>query len=455
VAEHWVLCSDDPAEHQRFADLNRALAAGGVPAAPANRHRHVRRLEVGGRVWFLKIFERRLWKNRLKQATTAPRASSDAERELRMTQALASAGFAVPTPVAAGDDGTRSVYVCRALPGRSVLECLRAGAISQGLAQRIARHCGILLAAGFHLPDLSAEHVFVDGAPGAERLAVLDLHNGSVAHPGPAPHRLLRRVLRHWLRSLRGVAVGFRPALRFAVRLLRTAGRPEAARSLLAGLPPLATQQRYEAPGKSHAYAHRNPRRDRVEQQLLARVWPGNRGESVLDLPCGAGRLLPLLRDRFGHRVLQADGALAMLRQARLQHASSATSSGTSSDTSGAVGDALAMPFAAEAVDGVVMFRFLHHLRPAQQRAAIDEACRVARRFVVVSFFHPCSLHHGQRLLQRTLGRPLGRHAILLGSLRRWFAERGYAEHQHAAQAPYLRDLWLASFVRNHAPGSR
>lgn len=437
MTEPWELCSDDPLERARFADLHRTLAAGGVPAAPPNRHRHVRRLELDGRVWFIKVFERRLWKNRLRQAMTEPRAHSDAERELRMTQALARAGFAVPTPVAAGSDGQRSVYVCRRLPGRSVLECLRAGAVSQGLAQRVARHCGILLAAGFRLPDLSAEHVFVDGPSGAERFGVLDLHNGGTSRPGPAPRKLLRRVLRHWLRSLRGEAIGFRPALRFAVRLLRSAGRPDLTRSLLAGLPPLATQQRYEKPGKSGEYARRNPQRDRAEQQLLAQVWPGRAGESVLDLPCGTGRLLPLLRERFGHRVLHADGALAMLRQARQLHG-----------IGGAVGDALAMPFAPGAVDGVVMFRFLHHLRPAQQQAAVAEACRVARRFVVVSFFHPCSLHHGQRLLQHALGRPLGRHAIGLGRLRQWFAALGFAEHRHAAQAPFVRDLWLASFVR-------
>lgn len=438
MARPWELCSEDPDERRRFADLQRTLAAGGAPAAPANRHRHVRRLEVAGKVWFIKVFERRLWKNRLRQAWTEPRAGSDAERELRMTQALARAGFAVPVPVAAGDDGRRSVYVCRGLPGRSALDCLRQGAWNRGLADRIARHCGSLLAAGFLLPDLSAEHVFVDGAAGAERLAVLDLHNGGVTDPGPPSRRLLRRVLRHWLRSLRGEVLGFLPALRFAVRLLRTAGRPELARPLLASLPPLATQQRYEAPGKSQQYASRNPRRDRVEQQLLTGVWPGQQGETVLDLPCGAGRLLPLLRDHFGHQVVHADGALAMLQQARLLHAAT-----------GAVGDALAMPFATAAVDGVVMFRFLHHLRPAQQAVAVAEACRVARRFVVVSFFHPCSLHHGQRRLQQLLGRPLGRHAIALKRLRRWFAAAGYAEYRHAAQAPFVRDLWLASFVRH------
>src|SRR5690606_10299753 len=124
------------------------------------------------------------------------------------------------------------------------------------LSRRVAEHCGELLRAGFWLPDLSADHVFVQ--PGGE-LAVLDLHNGTVAKPGTPPAALCRRVLRRFARSMRELPVPWPAALRFALRLLRAAGHGADARRILRRLPPFTTAARYEVLGKSHAYATRNP----------------------------------------------------------------------------------------------------------------------------------------------------------------------------------------------------
>jgi ubiquinone/menaquinone biosynthesis C-methylase UbiE len=154
--------------------------------------------------------------------------------------------------------------------------------------------------------------------------------------------------------------------------------------------------------------------------------------------------LLPLLRDRFGHRVVQADGALAMLR--------TADERGRGSDRVQA--DALALPFADGAFDGVVVFRFLHHLPPEAQRLVVAEACRVAGRFVVVSFFHPCSAHHLQRVLRGWLGASPTRFAVSLGRLAGWFADSGYVLRAHRAEAAYRRDLWLAAFERRPPAGT-
>ncbi|MBL8753417.1 MAG: methyltransferase domain-containing protein [Planctomycetes bacterium] len=441
MADSWQLFSDDAAEQRTFADLAATLALPFAAAGPKNRNRSVRRIATPHGVYFLKVFTRTQWKNRLVFATTAPRARDDAERERRVTEALRAAGHFVPRPVAQGRDGPTSYYLCAALPGRSLLECLRER-IDPVLLRGVATHCGQTLAAGFWLPDLSAEHVFVDDE-GDQYL--LDLHNGRVAPAGPAPAWLLRRVLRHCRRSVRDVAVPAQPALQFAVRLLRAAGCGAASRRrLLAAQAPWATATRYDAPGKSSAYADRNPTRHARELELLHAVWPGRAGESVLDLPCGAGRLLPVLR-ALDHRVVQADGALAMLQEARRRHDAIAPA---------VCADARAFPFGDRAVDGVVMFRFLHHLPNDAADLAIGEACRVARRFVVVSFFHPCSLHHLQRRVRGWFGAPPTRFARSLGALRRRFARHGFTLHAQRAQTPFVRDLWLASFVRTLAqPG--
>ena len=100
-------------------------------------------------------------------------------------------------------------------------------------------------------------------------------------------------------------------------------------------------------------------------------------------------------------------------------------------------------------VDGVVMFRFLHHLAPDARRRAIAEACRTARRFVVASFFHPCSAHHLQRRLRQLGGATPTRFAVTLRGIVREFASHGFELHAKAADLPFARDLWVASFVRN------
>jgi SAM-dependent methyltransferase len=435
----WHLLTDDADERRRFADQAMALAADGTPAGPRNRLRSVRRIDGDGATWFLKVFSCTQWKNRVRFRCTAPRASSDAEREYRVTAALRAAGHLAPVPVAWGTDGPGSAYLCRAVPGTALAELLAQGGATAAMARAVAEHCGAVLREGFLLPDLSADHVFVHTTTAGFRCALIDLHNGALGRPGPAPRWLLRRVLRRFARSVRLLPVSWPQALRFAVRLVRAAGQPRAVRRLFGSLPPFSTAARYEADGKSEAYASRNPARDAREQGLLRRIWPGRRGETVLDLPCGTGRLLPLLRDHFGHRVVHADGALAMLRQARAATADPAPS---------VAADALAMPFADRAFDGVVVFRFLHHLPGPLRAQAIAEACRVADRFVVVSFFHPCSFHHLQRTLGRWFGGQATRFPAALSTLRREFGAHGFQLLQTAAELPFARDLWLAGFAR-------
>jgi len=442
----WQLLTDDADERRLFPDLMTTLRLPSSPAGPKNRLRHVTRIATQHGTFYLKTFTATQWKNRLWFWCSSPRAHDDAEREIRMTQALRNAGLQAPRPVALGRAGRSSFYLCAALPGSSCHDLLAAGDTDAQLSRRVAAHCGHLLRQGFRLPDLSADHVFVRRHGDDWDLAVLDLHNGSLRKPGPVKFRLARRVLQRFLRSVQDLPMSRPRALGFAARLLRAGGRSgAAARAVLAALPPLSTAGRYEVPGKSVAYAERNPTRTKKELRLLQQVWPGRAGETVLDLPCGAGRLLPLLAGAFGHPVVQADGALAMLRQARQR---------TATAVAAVQADALHMPFSDRAFDGVVMFRFLHHLPPDASRIAIAEACRTARRFVVVSFFHPCSLHHAQRWLRQLAGAPRTRYAVRLKRVAAWFAKHGFVLHESAAELPFARDLWIAAFVRPEHAGT-
>ncbi|MCK5942349.1 MAG: phosphotransferase, partial [Planctomycetes bacterium] len=144
----WQLFTEAPDERATFADLATTLALPSEPAGPPNRLRHVVRIEVDGRRYFLKCFRATQWKNRLHFAVSAPRASDDAGRELRVTDALRAAGHAAPRPIAYGRDGQASYYLCAALPGRALAERLADGSADGALGDRIARHLGRLLRDG-------------------------------------------------------------------------------------------------------------------------------------------------------------------------------------------------------------------------------------------------------------------------------------------------------------------
>jgi ubiquinone/menaquinone biosynthesis C-methylase UbiE len=229
-----------------------------------------------------------------------------------------------------------------------------------------------------------------------------------------------------------------------AVRLLRQAGRPIGERrTILRRVPPFDTHGRYEVAGRSASYRLRNPRRTARELDLLRRVWPGREGDLVLDSPAGTGRLAVILTHELGARRIAADRARAMLLEGRGQ--------GRGGDTALLLlqADAMQLPCRDRSVDGVVVFRLLHHLDTRAAQRVLAEACRVAERFVVVSFFHPVSFHGlSRRLREIGAGRARTRHALSLRTLRTWMAGHGFVEAAHAADAAFRRDFWLAAFVR-------
>lgn len=95
---------------------------------------------------------------------------------------------------------------------------------------------------------------------------------------------------------------------------------------------------------------------------------------SVLDLPCGTGRLLPELA-RAGYRVVGADVALEMMRTGLALRTSRSPL---------VQADAQRLPFQSACFDAVVSMRFLFHLGPEERRRALAEMRRVSRDGLVV-----------------------------------------------------------------------
>ena len=115
----------------------------------------------------------------------------------------------------------------------------------------------------------------------------------------------------------------------------------------------------------------------------------------ALDAACGHGRLQAILRAAGAQTVVGVDLDLRHLRALAAAEAPAAAAL--------ARVDLLGrLPFADDAFDLTLCFRFLQHVRdPDRVGALLSELARVSRRHVVLSYYAAGSLHGLQRRLLR------------------------------------------------------
>lgn len=133
------------------------------------------------------------------------------------------------------------------------------------------------------------------------------------------------------------------------------------------------------------------------EKSLLRRhLASQDRCGTLLELPCGGGRLSPTLAP-FTDLLIQAD-----VGWGQLLHAQRATDG--PGDRVLLAASAFHVPFVDSGVDGVVCVRLSHHLPTREERERlVRELLRVARRFVVMTFFDERSL---KNRIRRWQGKP-------------------------------------------------
>lgn len=170
--------------------------------------------------------------------------------------------------------------------------------------------------------------------------------------------------------------------------------------------PSSAAESRLPSPGQSYRRTI-----TRFSSSLVAKAYPRDYGISfrqwreaacirrtlrflpakskVLDLPCGTGRLLPLLGEA-GFQITAADvspHALAIAQsrwhtQASLSHRIEFT-----------VREALDTGFEDQTFDGIICNRLFHHFNEPETRVAVlSELRRICRGPLVVSFFNSFAL---------------------------------------------------------------
>jgi ubiquinone/menaquinone biosynthesis C-methylase UbiE len=136
-----------------------------------------------------------------------------------------------------------------------------------------------------------------------------------------------------------------------------------------------------------------NRREQRIVAQLLTECRLAN--GSLLDIPCGFGRFTALCA-RLGLTTIGADVKFDMLRLAVETQASGQWIRAS----------IFALPFADDAVDGVLCIRLFHHRYSfAERQHMLRELARVSRRVILLSFYYFTPVHAVARHWRGTRGR--------------------------------------------------
>ena len=196
--------------------------------------------------------------------------------------------------------------------------------------------------------------------------------------------------------------------------------------------------------GTAQAYQKVDVRKHASEMRLIDRAFaliPA--GASVLDAPCGGGRVALHLAQR-GFRVAAADLSDAMITIARETMSQHQIACAVEKQ------DVERFTYADRSFEAIVCFRLFHHFPNSVIRErVVRELCRVSGHFVVLSYFSPLSVTSVKRSIGKALGgKPPQKHATSLREISGYFAKHGYRLVKNFARSPILHTLHVAVFER-------
>ncbi len=195
---------------------------------------------------------------------------------------------------------------------------------------------------------------------------------------------------------------------------------------------------------KATSYQNRKASKDANEIKLLDRAFKLiPKSNTVLDLPCGGGRVFLHLAKQ-GYQVKAADLSDEMIKIAQ----KNADEAGLGITVEKA--DMEDLFFADKSVDTMVCFRLFHHFpTPAIRQRAVNEMCRVAKQYVVITYFSLYSWTPFKRILREKLGgRKSHKFATSLSEVEGYFVNSGYRLVKDFAQLPFVHTLHIAIFER-------
>lgn len=178
-------------------------------------------------------------------------------------------------------------------------------------------------------------------------------------------------------------------------------------------------------------YQHKLHRKlsDKRERALLTRYFAAiGRVGTILDLPCGHGRLSDFLRERCD-RLIEADWSFTMVALNQQDNGRDGRRYFRAS--------ALEIPLPDRSVDVVVSFRLSHHLETQELRERhLRELFRVADKAVVVTWFSATSLKNLLREVRVRLGRKKPKNVLRNDRVRAIARESGF--HQELAKKLFV-----------------
>jgi len=159
---------------------------------------------------------------------------------------------------------------------------------------------------------------------------------------------------------------------------------------------------RYQQLGAAERYARgvggRGPLRylsHRLESAALIRALRQVQGRSVLDAPCGSGRIHATLSRRFSE-VMSLDSSETML----------SVHKPAGSQANLCCGDVFNLPFPTDCFDWVVCYRLFHHMQTREDRIALlKEMARVGRQGVLFTAWLDTPLNRRRGSRRRSLSR--------------------------------------------------
>jgi SAM-dependent methyltransferase len=147
--------------------------------------------------------------------------------------------------------------------------------------------------------------------------------------------------------------------------------------------------------GGSQAFV--NKREQRFVADLLARYGPFER---VIDIPCGHGRFTPQLRTAARRELVCGDHDKRHIDALVAAESDAGTAIVTKECD---MYDPL--PFADDEFDLVFTFRFFHHIEQDEQRIhVIHELARIAKKYLIISYYYDAALHSLQKRLWKRKG---------------------------------------------------
>ncbi len=163
----------------------------------------------------------------------------------------------------------------------------------------------------------------------------------------------------------------------------------------------------------------------------------------VLDVPCGGGRVTVHLSKR-GYQVSAGDLSESMLKIAK----EAVAKAGLACDVTHQ--DVEKLGFPDRAFDAVISFRLFHHFpNPEIRQRAVNELCRVADKWVALSYFSPASVTSIKRKIRAAMGgRKSEKHPTPLSEVAGYFEKCGFRLVKDFAQLPLVHTLHLAVFER-------